>query len=119
MKRPLLLFVALLLFYIPLFGVEEGNANNSIPLVDLYQQDICETLDEVLSPASSPAIIPDLPRVIGEQNNSDQSKKIRADFHDIQGFVLGEVQCPTILNKWANRPILRKSLFILFRNLRI
>jgi len=119
MKKQLLLFVPLLFFSSTLFGVEEKSATNAESAVVFDYEEISEKLDRVISPTSSPAVIPDLPRAVGEQNNSDQSKKVKAGFQEVSGFVFCIIDYSEVLLKWTSGPTFKQSLFILFRNLRI
>ena|SRR5690554_1296023 len=117
MKGLLLLIGSFLLFSFQLFGIEENCSVPGYPSDDCPVESI-EKITPALSPTPSPAIIPDSPRVFGEQTGSDHSYKAKASFIDVQNFFSPEF-LPVPGPDWRTRPSAKESLFILFRNLRL
>lgn len=117
MKGLLLLIGSFGLLSFQLFGIEEDHAAQGIPSGDCPAASI-EKIIPVLFPASSPAIIPDSPRLFGEQNGSDHSNKDKASLIEVQKFFFSPF-LPTSVLKWTSRTGAKPALFILFRNLRL
>lgn len=117
MKRLLLLIGSFLSVSFHLFGIEENRLIPVYPL-DFCDKECCENIAPALLPAASPAIIPDIPRVLGEQTGSDHPGKAKASFGDARIFF-------SLWFSWVIRPGYitsaspKEPLFILFRNLRI
>src|SRR5690554_3300616 len=117
MKGLSLLIGSFLLLSFRLFGIEE---NRFAPehLSAHCQSASSEKITPALFPTSSPAIIPDSPRLFGEQTGSDHSNKAKASFVDLQNFYFPK-SLPVTAADWTSRPTPQQPLFILFRNLRL
>src|SRR5690554_4749717 len=102
MKGLSLLIGSFLLLSSHLFGIEESR------FAPGYLSDHCpsasnEKITPALFPTSSPAIIPDSPRVFGEQTGSDHSNKTKGSFVDVRNFYFHK-SLPVTARDWTSHP---------------